>query len=89
MAINQSLESVLNTSDVYGNGVKAAFHLQNSNHPGLILVSNLPTGANYHSWSRAMNIALGAKMKTGFINGKFPRPAEDDAIFERTVTQLS
>lgn len=44
--------------------------LQNLDHPAMSLVSTPMNGSNYLSWSRAVHIALGAKMKLGFINGK-------------------
>ncbi|KAK6150121.1 hypothetical protein DH2020_017646 [Rehmannia glutinosa] len=59
-----------------------SLHLHGSDHPGLVLVSNVLTGANYYSWRRSMIIALGAKTKIGFINGKTKAPAEDKAEFE-------
>ncbi|KAK9145653.1 hypothetical protein Sjap_005556 [Stephania japonica] len=49
------------------------------------LCGNGVEAALHLSWSRAMSIDLGAKMKTGFINGKFPRPAEDDPILEKWI----
>ncbi|XP_052181930.1 uncharacterized protein LOC127794724 [Diospyros lotus] len=41
-----------------------------SDHPGMILVSTPLTGLNYRSWSRGIQIALGAKNKLGFVNGE-------------------
>ncbi|XP_075515853.1 uncharacterized protein LOC142550661 [Primulina tabacum] len=60
--------------------------LQQSDHPGLVLVSKLFDGSNYGQWSRAMRIALSAKNKIGIINGTIKAPeAEDDKFpaFER------
>lgn len=57
--------------------------LQNSDHPGMSLVSTPLDGNNYLSWSRAIKIALGAKMKLNFINGRCERPSEDADIFEQ------
>lgn len=45
-------------------------HLQNSDHPGMSLTTSLLTGSNYLTWSRSTKIALGAKTKLGFIDGK-------------------
>ncbi|RVW51959.1 Retrovirus-related Pol polyprotein from transposon TNT 1-94 [Vitis vinifera] len=44
------------------------YFLHNGDHPGLNLVSNLLTGANYHTWRRAMLMALTAKNKVGFVD---------------------
>ncbi|KAK4391421.1 hypothetical protein Sango_1919900 [Sesamum angolense] len=41
------------------------------------LVSVPLDGTNYLSWSRAVRMALGAKQKLGFINGKCIKPAAD------------
>ncbi|KAL0325089.1 UNVERIFIED_CONTAM: Retrovirus-related Pol polyprotein from transposon RE1 [Sesamum radiatum] len=47
--------------------VSELLELQSSDHPGMVLVSTPLNGRNYMAWSRAMRIALGAKMKLGFI----------------------
>ncbi|CAA0842893.1 Unknown protein, partial [Striga hermonthica] len=57
--------------------------LHNSDHPGMALVSTLLTGSNYQSWWRAMTIALGAKTKLGFVDGRVKRPDPDAAEFEQ------
>ena len=43
--------------------------LYNSDHPGMVLVTAPLTGKNFLTWSRSIKIALGAKMKLGFIDG--------------------
>ncbi|KAL0462469.1 UNVERIFIED_CONTAM: hypothetical protein Slati_0134500 [Sesamum latifolium] len=48
-----------------------------------VLVSNLLDGTNFLSWSMSIRIALGAKMKLGFINGKSPRPSETSKKYEQ------
>lgn len=58
-------------------------YLQGSDHPGSVLVSTPLTGNNYLSWSISMLIALGAKTKLGFINGKIQVPAEDSFVYEQ------
>ncbi|KAJ8898907.1 hypothetical protein K2173_008400 [Erythroxylum novogranatense] len=57
--------------------------LHNSDHPGMVLVSTPLSGNNYLSWSRAMRIALGAKLKLDFVNGKCERPNEGSSDFDR------
>ncbi|KAL0303103.1 UNVERIFIED_CONTAM: hypothetical protein Sradi_6178400 [Sesamum radiatum] len=57
--------------------------VQITDNPGTILVSNLLDGTNFLSWSRSIKIALRAKMKLGFINGKIPKPEESDDGFEQ------
>lgn len=58
------------------------FLLQGSDHPGMVLVTAPLTGINFLTWSRSMKIALGAKMKLGFVNGKIPIPDEESLEFE-------
>ncbi|KAK6164755.1 hypothetical protein DH2020_001619 [Rehmannia glutinosa] len=56
--------------------------LHGSEHPGMVLVSNQLTGHNYLPWRRSMVIALGAKTKLGFINGKIAVPAETSPKYD-------
>ncbi|KAL0445391.1 UNVERIFIED_CONTAM: hypothetical protein Slati_2261800 [Sesamum latifolium] len=56
--------------------------VQATDNPGTVLVSNLLDGTNFLSWSRSIKIALRAKMKLGFINGKNPKPQKSDDGFE-------
>ncbi|CAA0823525.1 Unknown protein, partial [Striga hermonthica] len=52
-------------------------YLQSSDHPGLHLVSIQLNGSNFLPWRRAVLLALGAKNKLDFINGKLTAPSED------------
>ena len=52
------------------------YFLHSSDHPSMILVSAPLVGTNYLSWSCSIKIALGAKHKLGFINGKVRQPEE-------------
>ena len=45
------------------------YQFYSSDHPGLILVSHQLTEPNYHTWRRAMVMALTAKNKLAFVNG--------------------
>ncbi|KAJ8765494.1 hypothetical protein K2173_014616 [Erythroxylum novogranatense] len=49
-------------------------YLQGSDYPGMSFVTAVLTGNNFLSWSRSIKIALGAKMKLGFIDGTSPKP---------------
>ncbi|KAL5564170.1 hypothetical protein UlMin_027334 [Ulmus minor] len=57
------------------------FFLHNGDHPSLNLVSHPLTGANYHTWQRAMLMALTAKNKIEFVDGIIPRPNSTDLLF--------
>lgn len=57
--------------------------LQNSDHPGMNLISSVLTGNNYMTWSRSIKIALGSKKKLGFIDGRCKKPREDEANYDQ------
>ncbi|XP_061368074.1 uncharacterized protein LOC133311079 [Gastrolobium bilobum] len=56
------------------------YYLHNADHPGLVLVTHLLTGTNYHTWNRAMSMALTAKNKYQFVDGSLPQPDSDDLL---------
>ncbi|XP_010271575.1 PREDICTED: uncharacterized protein LOC104607608 [Nelumbo nucifera] len=58
------------------------FFLHSSDHPGMMLVTTPLTGNNYLTWSRSMKIALGAKLKLGFVDERIAQPDEGTTKFE-------
>ena len=59
------------------------YFLNSSENPGNILVTQPLLGMrNYQSWSRAMVLALTAKKKIGFVNGKVTKPDPDSPLYE-------
>ncbi|XP_050277371.1 uncharacterized protein LOC126718978 [Quercus robur] len=59
------------------------YFLSASENPGSVLVTQPLLGMrNYHSWSRAMILALTAKKKIGFINGKISMPDLESPLYE-------
>lgn len=56
--------------------------LQYLDHPGMNLTTSLLTGNNYLTWSRSVKIALGAKTKLGFIDGKCKQPEEKESRYD-------
>ena len=59
------------------------YFLSSSENPGNILVTQPLLGMrNYQSWSRAMILALTAKKKIGFVNGKVIKPDLDTPQYE-------
>lgn len=73
------------SSPQIGGNYSDPLFLSNSDHPGMQLVSNQFSGANYHSWSRSVKMALGAKMKLCFINGMCKKPTENPQDTERWI----
>lgn len=59
------------------------FLLQNSDHPGMSLTTSLLSGNNYLTWSRSIKIALGAKTKLGFVDGRCVKPEEKDPKYDQ------
>lgn len=58
-----------------------SLQLGNSDHSGMSLVTVPLTGKNFLAWSRSVRIALGAKMKLGFIDGTIETPAKNSPQF--------
>ncbi|XP_061355655.1 uncharacterized protein LOC133300166 [Gastrolobium bilobum] len=54
------------------------FFLHPNESPSVVLVSPLLNASNYHTWARAMTVALLSKNKIGFINGSIIPPLETD-----------
>ena len=70
-------------SDSNGNPIPSnPYFLSSSENPGSILVTQPLLGLkNYHSWARAMVLALTAKNKIEFMNGKIPVPDLDSPLY--------
>lgn len=71
------------TTETNNEAREESLHLQNSDHPGMNLTTSLLTGNNYLTWSRSIKIALGAKTKLGFIDGKCKQPKENESKCEQ------
>lgn len=54
------------------------FFINNNDNPSTILVTPPLNGENYHSWSRAMEMALGVENKSMFIDGSLVIPSVTD-----------
>ena len=87
----QPSQSALNSNNVVPNSnlpnsnsiLPNPYFLSSSENPGNILVTQPLLGMrNYQSWSRAMILALTAKKKIGFVNGKVIKPNLDSPLYE-------
>lgn len=65
------------------NGEDLPWKLESSDQPGMVLISAVLTGNNYHFWSRFMTLALGAKGKLGFVNGEIEAPDEHSPNYRK------
>jgi len=57
------------------------YYTHPNENPGVAIIAQVLNGANYHSWSRAMLLALKTKKKVQFVDGSLPRPALNDPNF--------
>ncbi|KAG8633622.1 hypothetical protein MANES_18G122701v8 [Manihot esculenta] len=62
------------------------YQIHSSEAPGFRLVSVPLKGPNYIYWSRAVQIALRAKKKLGFVNGTIKAPEPDSDDYEKWAT---
>lgn len=54
------------------------YYLHNSDHAGLVLVSDrLSSEFEFHAWRRSIRMALNVRNKLGFIDGTIPKPPAD------------
>lgn len=55
--------------------VNHPYYLHPSDSPGMQLISMILSEDNYNQWSRSMEIALSSKLKLGFVDGTYLKPA--------------
>ena len=76
--------SVLDSHDrPPGDDPQSPFFISNADHAIGCLVPKILTGCeNYSSWRRCMTVALAARNKMKFIDGRLPPPQEDDDLYD-------
>ncbi|KAK4273339.1 hypothetical protein QN277_021762 [Acacia crassicarpa] len=57
------------------------FYIHPNENPALVLVAPPLDGANYHSWSKSMHMALLSKNKLQFIDGSLVPPSSTILIY--------
>ncbi|GJZ81594.1 retrovirus-related pol polyprotein from transposon TNT 1-94 [Tanacetum coccineum] len=51
-----------------------------------MVLTNIPfNGSNFHGWNRNVKMALGAKLKLGFIDGSCPKPGVEGVDLQRWI----
>uniref|UniRef100_A0A2C9WIM0 Retrotransposon Copia-like N-terminal domain-containing protein n=1 Tax=Manihot esculenta TaxID=3983 RepID=A0A2C9WIM0_MANES len=83
MAESSYARALSNSAPTISKTVDDALMLQNSDNPAMLLVSVQLNGINYRGWSRAMKIALGAKNKLAFVEGKIDAPEDGSEEYEK------
>ncbi|KAK8300482.1 hypothetical protein V6Z11_D05G387800 [Gossypium hirsutum] len=61
--------------------ISSPYYLYPNENPSLILVSPALNSSNYHSWSRAMRLALLSKNKLQFVDGSITVPYDTDSLY--------
>ncbi|GKB51389.1 pyridoxal 5'-phosphate synthase-like subunit PDX1.2 [Tanacetum coccineum] len=67
------------------NSINDPLYIGNSDHPGMVLTNTPFNGSNFLGWSRTVKMALGVKLKLGFINGTCVRPIDDGEDLQRWI----
>lgn len=63
--------------------IEEILYLNQSDHPGMVLVAAPLTPLNFLNWSRSIRRALAAKSKLELLDGTFPEPAPDAAYYKQ------
>ena len=67
------------------NSINDPLCISNSDNPSMGLTTTPFNGGNFLGWSRNVRMALGAKLKLGFIDGTCARPALTDVNYQRWI----
>ncbi|GKC46677.1 pyridoxal 5'-phosphate synthase-like subunit PDX1.2 [Tanacetum coccineum] len=67
------------------NNVNDPLYIASSDHLGMVLTNTPFNGTNFDGWSRNVKMALGAKLKLGFIDGTCNRPSVDNVDKQRWI----
>ncbi|KAI5351311.1 hypothetical protein L3X38_004202 [Prunus dulcis] len=62
-------ETIGDSSGTFKVEPSSPYHINNSDHPGLVIVPKPLNGDNYDMWRRFMTVSLNAKNKLGFVDG--------------------
>uniref|UniRef100_A0A803PRN9 Retrotransposon Copia-like N-terminal domain-containing protein n=1 Tax=Cannabis sativa TaxID=3483 RepID=A0A803PRN9_CANSA len=82
---NSNRFSVLgeNSKSTSFNDLSNPYFLSNGDNPGAVRGSKILTGSeNYNTWRRSMLIALVARNKLKFVNGKLPQPDKEHEDYD-------
>nr|XP_043633025.1 uncharacterized protein LOC122604192 [Erigeron canadensis] len=83
MAFTDSIPSF--QANIVQNTVNDSLHVASSNHPGMAFTITAFNGSNFHGWSRTVKMALGAKLKLGFIDGTCKKPENDEEKLQKWI----
>ncbi|GKB12380.1 copia protein [Tanacetum coccineum] len=75
---NPNQNQNLNQNLLNANMINDPLYVASSDHPGMVLTNTPFNGSNFHGYSRNVRMALGAKLKLGFIDGSCVKPDVGD-----------
>ncbi|GJZ67792.1 hypothetical protein Tco_0631032, partial [Tanacetum coccineum] len=82
---NPNQNQNLNQNLLNANMINDPLYIASSDHPGMVLTNTPINGSNFHGWSRNVRMALGAKLKLGFIDGSCVKPDVGDVELQRWI----
>ncbi|KAL0347665.1 UNVERIFIED_CONTAM: hypothetical protein Scaly_1782500 [Sesamum calycinum] len=85
MAANTTISAGTSSEGIQVKDGDDSLQVQSSNHRGMVLVTSPLNCRNFSAWSREVKIALGAKLKLGFITGECKKPAVDSEHYKQWV----
>ena len=85
IVIIEGVNANANTVNEDNNSINDPLYIASSDHPGMTLTNTSFNGVNFHIWSRTNKMALGAKLKLGFIDGTCMKPPVTDVKLLRWV----
>nr|XP_043611789.1 uncharacterized protein LOC122583453 [Erigeron canadensis] len=72
-----------NPANIVVNTMNDPLHVASSDHPGMALTTIAFNGSNFHGWSRTVKMALGAKLKLGFITSTCKKSENDEEKLQK------
>ena len=85
IVIIEGVNANANTVNEDNNSINDPLYIASSDYPGMTLTNTTFNRVNFHSWSRTIKMALGAKLKLGFIDGTCMKPHVTDVKHQRWV----
>nr|GEV37486.1 hypothetical protein [Tanacetum cinerariifolium] len=79
--LNQNLNQDFNAQNILNDPL----HIASSDHPDMMLTTTSFNRSNFLGWSRTIKMALGAKLKFGFVDGTSPKPRVIDGDYQRST----
>ena len=76
------LEPFENKDDGNTKRPNPSYALASNDSPGVVITHFVLKGSNYEEWAKGFRVSLGAKRKSGFIDGTFEKPQDSSNLDE-------